>query len=92
MKKIILEFTCENSDDEAEAKKAMMASNAWGAISALRGRLFRPARKHGYGYGDIQGAFDACEAAREGLGAELVGTLENEFGEILKEWNIDEED
>jgi len=30
-------------------------------------------------------------ARQEGLGAELASTLEDEFSEVLKEWNIDEE-
>lgn len=83
MKEVILKFKIENSDDEAEAVRALRAEKVFNCLWQISQEIFRPARKHGYSDPQIQAALEGSN------GAHLVGLLEDRFYEILREHDID---
>ena len=72
-------------DDEESFNYAVKGAEAHFALSDVRDEIFRPARKHGYG--DLQ-----INALMDKLGDDavtLIGHLEDRFGAILFDHNID---
>ncbi len=88
-KQVTVTIGCETAEDEAAARRLLMADKAYRALFEIGQEVFRPARKHGYSEPKIHEALEAC---REGNGEELVGKLEDKFYEILREHNIDLDD
>lgn len=86
MKKI-LEFNCPEENEEYRLHER--GPRAFIALERIGNELFRPARKHGYPEGAISEFLEKNEGNRDNL-EELIGILEQEFYNILKEEDCNE--
>lgn len=78
-----LEFDLEDVEDERSLKRALKANDYELALYEMQQKVFRPARKHGYGDASIQKILDENPAC-----AELVEKLEQLFYDILEDYEI----
>lgn len=83
------------SSDESSLRRAVNADGAFGALYDIKTEIFRPARKHGYGDGQIstllkmiEEKFPATESETD-AGSALIGLLEDEFIRILQDHGVD---
>lgn len=83
--KILLEFDSENPEDMQLHRILLKAQDAHRALSEIRQRIFRPARKHGYKDKHLQNLIDNHN------GDEVISILETEFGQILDELSLNED-
>ena len=86
-------------EEQEEFERAVRAARYQSALFEIGQRVFRPARKHGYG-GTVQRLLDRANTmsapSMDGytedvveLGTELIGQLEKLFYEILQEEGIE---
>lgn len=96
--KATLSFNLPEERDEFET--AVNAGKYKGALWEISQRVFRPARKHGYGDSGIQMLLDKADVCtvplkfgedtyEVGVGTELVSQLEKLFYEILQEVGVE---
>ena len=80
----------KDPEDEAAMRRAMNADGAYAALWDISNEVFRPARKHGYSgcNNHIQELCDKIDAMLPGSSGELIRFLEEKFGEILAEHNV----
>lgn len=76
--KAILEFDLPTENTEFEM--ANKASGLYSALWDIRQKLFRPARKHGYEYKELQNLSDDS--------IQIIAALEEMFNTILNEQDL----
>lgn len=80
--------------DEQDVLDAITALKLRAALSDVREKIFRPARKHGYSNNRVKTVLDKIAANRvseddEDTGEQLIYELEQVFNEILNHYNIE---
>jgi hypothetical protein len=76
------------AEDESELSSLMRqvhGQQAFEALSECTERLFRPARKHGYGEFRLRQFIEDCSEEEAEKILEFVGLLEEEFRAILRD-------
>tara|TARA_R100000951_G_scaffold7705_1_gene7196 strand:- start:7938 stop:8261 length:324 start_codon:yes stop_codon:yes gene_type:complete len=105
MSKAILEFNLDDYDEKLAFKRTLSVDDTYLALGEISNKLFRPARKHGYGEDDyIQQCIDKaiddkCEIDdfelddfKNDVVTSVIGALESRFHELLEEHNINLDD
>ena len=80
--KAVLEFNLPEDREEYETYSKAIAMSC--ALHEVRQQVFRPHRKHGYPDTEIQKLMD-----EHPNGYELISKLEQLFGEIMREYDLD---
>lgn len=82
-------FDMEDPCDRENFLKVNKTHQAFRALEEIRERIFRPARKHGYGGpGQLSSMIDDESVSK----TEVISLLEEEFNRILNELDLKEFD
>ena len=105
MAKATLEFDLDNPEDVAAHQRVLNVDRLYLVLHEISNRLFRPARKHGYGnHSHVQQCIDMASDANLEIDdfevedhkcdvvTSAISKLEVDFYELLEEYNIDMED
>lgn len=72
-----LEFDLNDPYDKSEHRRCVNSTNAYLALREISDKVFRPARKHGYGIVEL-----------DNVDEDIIGKLEEIFIDILTEYDI----